>query len=184
MSLIRASLGAVIVATIVLAGALVIAALQPSQAERAEKAFGACVAAIPHPARPWPYLSNGRAARARVVALLEYQDRCARSSGLAVDTQSPVLTIARKVLRREPSTDNRVWYYRECVANIPSDYDAFGRLSEERTCGLDDGGLRMQQVWLAAGFSLFVRGVRLHPVTRRWEERVRNGTWWITPCSR
>jgi hypothetical protein len=163
---------------------LAIALGQPSQAEQTETAFRACVATIPHPARPMAYVSNGLAPRARIVALLRYQSACAKSSGIDADSEPPGLPILRKVLHRESYADVRVGFYRRCMAKIPSELDAFGRASGERDCGSEVGGLRLSQVMRAAGFSLLDRVPRVRWVTRRWEDRKGSEAWWNDTCGR
>jgi hypothetical protein len=161
---------------------LAVGLARPSQAESAENAFRTCVAGVPHPSRPLLFLSSGPAAHARAIAMLQFQASCARTSGMDMDTEPPVLSFVRKILRRESYADGRVGFYRRRMAQMPKSLDMLERLEYLRYSSISSGGLRLQQITLATGYTARVFGIRARKPNRRLEERIRKGTWWTDVC--
>ncbi|HTA39192.1 MAG TPA: hypothetical protein VK760_08960 [Candidatus Acidoferrales bacterium] len=74
-------LAALAAAGIAFAAVLVAAAAAPAFEEREFSDFRACVASIPHPARPATRLARDPMAQGRALALLSAEDGCAHASG-------------------------------------------------------------------------------------------------------
>jgi len=177
-----AALGAI--AAIVLGLLAVTAAAAPSSADGEAAAFRACILSAPHPAMPFPVVTHDAAARQRAIALLAYEEACARTSGVASGAPTPGDRIAA-VLRKPSYADRGVAYYRDCRARIPKSEDSYDHLALEATCGADLHGLGRAQVELASGYNdATFQAPRILTATRyrHLTENVRKGTWWSETC--